>query len=206
MSDTKAPNDTDMRPDVKWDLFDLDRATLDDLDRATLDRIKEYKWGPGDWLKDLKLDARTAYQVACTLYMQENTVTWNRFNAMVAANSFIVAASGFATTAAAGGSTPLKPLAVALPLAGCVLCVTWLLIMLRGFAYHDLWRDSALRLEQIFFPRANALRNAAELREKSKPGRPEAADPKEKSKTDHYKAPRGQARYYAPVLFTKRRR
>jgi hypothetical protein len=97
-----------------------------------------------------QLDARTAYQVAASLYMQENTVTWSRFNIMLTANSIILAATGVA----AGGSHQLPLLAFLLPIAGCILCYTWWEMMKRGFVYHDIWRDAAYALEQQFFAEA----------------------------------------------------
>jgi hypothetical protein len=94
-----------------------------------------------------QLDARTAYQVAANLYMQENAITWSRFNIMLTANSIIIAATGVA----AGGAHPLYLLAATLPVAGCVLCFIWWKIMARGFVYHNMWRDSAYSIERSFF-------------------------------------------------------
>src|SRR5689334_21379097 len=97
--------------------------------------------------EQLKLDARTAYQVAANLYMQENTVTWSRFNIMIAANGAIVAATGVAASA----STPLLLLTFYLPLGGLILCYIWWNMTKRGFAYHGVSRDAAYELERVHF-------------------------------------------------------
>lgn len=89
-------------------------------------------------------DKRTAYQVAANLYMQENTVTWSRFNIMLAANAIIVAATG----AAASGSNQLLLLALALPIIGLFLSLIWWNMMTRGFDYHDIWRNATYALER----------------------------------------------------------
>jgi hypothetical protein len=91
-------------------------------------------------------DARTAYQVAASLYMQENAVTWARFSIMVVASSIIVAATG---TAARPGNQ-LYLLAIFLPIAGLILCVIWCMMTKRGFDYHDHWREYARDLEKNF--------------------------------------------------------
>src|SRR5687767_14711828 len=93
-----------------------------------------------------QLDARTAYQVAASLYMQENTVTWARFNTMVTVNGIITAAAGITS----GGVHQLY-LPVILAIAGLLLCVLWWNMMTRGFLYHDVWRDAAYSLERHFF-------------------------------------------------------
>src|SRR3954451_5483574 len=89
-------------------------------------------------------DKRTAYQVAANLYMQENTVTWSRFNIMLAANAIILAATG----TAASGSHRLLLLALAMPIAGLFLSLIWWNMMTRGFDYHDIWRNATYALER----------------------------------------------------------
>src|SRR5205085_11584433 len=74
------------------------------------------------------LDARSAYAVAASLYMQENTVTWSRFNVMLTANAIILAAIGVA----AGGGHQLPLLALVLPIVGWKLCGIWPGMTRRG--------------------------------------------------------------------------
>ena len=95
---------------------------------------------------EAQLNMRIGYQVAANLYMQENQVTWARFNVMLAANSIILAATGVA----AGGANRLLALALILPIVGLSLCGIWRRMMKRGFDYHDVWRDAALRLERRY--------------------------------------------------------
>lgn len=110
-------------------------------------RPGEGPWPPTD--KEVRLDGRLGYQAATGIYMQENSVTWARFNSLVTANSIIVSATGVAT----GSGSKLHPLAIILPVAGLVLCWIWWHIMKRGFAYTGTWRDSAYRLERVFLAR-----------------------------------------------------
>jgi hypothetical protein len=113
-----------------------------------------------------KKNARTAYQVAASLYMQENAITWSRFNIMVAASSIIITATGVA----ANNEANLYWLARVLPIAGLVLCLIWWMMMMRGFAYHNIWRDSASKIEEGFSDASiDTLRRANELRSRTSP-------------------------------------
>jgi hypothetical protein len=88
-------------------------------------------------------DTRTAYEVAAGLYMAENQLTWDRFNVMLVANSVVLAGAGVA-----GDEDNLfRPAVVSLPIIGILLCIMWVLMMDRGFRYHDHWRDSAELIE-----------------------------------------------------------
>jgi hypothetical protein len=100
----------------------------------------------GDGNSSEQLDARTAYQVAANLYMQENTVTWARFNTMVMVNGIVAAAASITS----GGTYQLY-FPIIFAFAGLILCFLWWNMMTRGFLYHDVWRDAAYSLERQFF-------------------------------------------------------
>lgn len=143
--------------------------------------------------KDVPLDARVAYQVAANLYMQENSVTWARFNAMVATNSIVVAAIG--VTANNPHGVHLLPLL--LPPFGFVLCCIWLAIMYRGFAYLDVWRDSAYRIERSYLKSVTqALHSGEEL---SRFGQV-AVEVESRGRAPLRQAPPGRARGYASAI------
>jgi hypothetical protein len=110
--------------------------------------------------KKWELDVRVAYPVAANLYMQENAVTWARFNTMVAVNALIVTAVGIVAREASN----LGLLAIILPFSGFLLCLIWHRMMMRGFTYHDVWRDSAYAIERKFSARVQTLHFADELR------------------------------------------
>jgi len=145
--------------------------------------------------KKWELDVRTAYQVAANLYMQENTVTWARFNTMVAANAIITAGIGIGAPVA----NKLPLFVMILPMAGFFLCLTWLMIMRCGFAYHDVWRDSAYSLEMQFSPRVQTLHYAHQLRS-NETVQIKIKDPNWASKPHNTPKPRMQARTYAECV------
>jgi hypothetical protein len=93
---------------------------------------------------------RQAYQVAASLYMQENTITWARFNTMLTANSFIVSAFSIG----ARQSSELAQVAHFFPFFGLFICVVWLAMMERGFMYHNIWREEARKVEVMIFGEA----------------------------------------------------
>jgi hypothetical protein len=122
-----------------------------------------------DSTRDVIADLRTGYQVAASLYMQENTLTWARFNAMLTANGILLTAITFALRE----RFPALLLAVVLPWVGGALCVTWYRMMDRGFDYSDTWRDSALHLEREHFrPHIETLENGELLRQAHGPKAP----------------------------------
>jgi hypothetical protein len=112
--------------------------------------------------RDVPNDVRTAYQVAASLYMEENSLTWNRFNAMLTANGVLLAAISFALPE----PLPALLLALVLPCVGVALCITWRKMMDRGFLYSDTWRGRALHLERTYFrPEIDILEQGESLRD-----------------------------------------
>lgn len=89
-------------------------------------------------------DIRLAYQTAVSIWTYEGNLIWSKYNAMLVANSIILAIIGFTISA------PNMPVlfSVATPLAGMALCVLWLLLTRRGFEYHRYWVLAARELEE----------------------------------------------------------
>ena len=89
-------------------------------------------------------DARAAYAAAVSLWTYEGDTIWARFNAMLVANSVILALIGLLY-----GVADIPPLfKKSLPIAGLVLCGVWLIITKRAFDYYTYWILSARELEE----------------------------------------------------------
>jgi hypothetical protein len=95
--------------------------------------------------------ASSTYQAAITLWTSEAALIWSIFNAMVVANSVILAAAGLLGTSANNSRT----LSIALPFAGLILCIMWFTMTRRGYDYHRYWVLSAREIEE------SALRDIA---------------------------------------------
>jgi hypothetical protein len=71
---------------------------------------------------------------------------WSRYNAMLVANSVILAAIGLT-----GDATERSfALDVGLPLVGILLCLLWVSLVARGFDYFAYWILSARELEERY--------------------------------------------------------
>jgi hypothetical protein len=93
-------------------------------------------------------NAQIGYQAAVNLWTYEGGAIWARFNAMLVANSIVIAVIGIALT-----SEPAKgKLADFTSIAGLVLSIIWWLLNTRGFDYHNHWIHSAKELEALLPP------------------------------------------------------
>jgi len=84
-------------------------------------------------------NARVGYQVAVDLWIAETTLRWSKFNAMLVANSLVLAALAFCQ--------PILP-AYMVAIAGLWLCAVWFLAARRGSDYHDFYIANARSLEE----------------------------------------------------------
>jgi hypothetical protein len=109
-------------------------------------------------------DVRVGYQTAVTLWTYEGTLIWSKYNAMLVANSVVLAATGFSL-----GSTRFGAFAVTLPLACLVFCLFWWHLTKRGFDNYIYWVLSARELEEKYIPgiqtisRGGAFADGAEV-------------------------------------------
>ena len=90
-------------------------------------------------------NARIGYQVTVNLLTYEGQLIWTRFNAMLVANSIVIAVIGYLITNNSS-SIILKYL----PIPGIILCILWFLVNVRGFDYYKYWILSAREIEEQF--------------------------------------------------------
>lgn len=91
-------------------------------------------------------NARVGYQMAIGLVNLVSQEIYSRFNAMLMANSIIIAIIGVSFI-----SEHPFPLIKILSLMGLVLCVLWILFVNHGFHYQKLYREKAKELENKYF-------------------------------------------------------
>ena len=89
-------------------------------------------------------NAKVGYQVAIELWTYEGELVWSKFNAMLVANSIVLALIGFTLNS---NQLP-QVLAVGMPVAGLLLCLAWFLLTKRGFDNYVYWILSARELEE----------------------------------------------------------
>jgi len=93
-------------------------------------------------------DARVAFVAAVDLWIYEGTLIWSKFNAMLVANSVVLATIGLTATGSPGPKGESKLFTAALAAAGLVLCALWMALNRRGYEYHRYWVLSARELEE----------------------------------------------------------
>lgn len=100
-------------------------------------------------------NARTGYQAAVNLWTVEGQTFWAKFNAMLVANSILLASIGFS---ASRQNVPPRFITMLLPIIGIVLSIVWLCMTARSYAFDKYWIYSARELEQRLHPVKTALR------------------------------------------------
>jgi hypothetical protein len=90
--------------------------------------------------------AAAAYGAAINLWTYEGQLIWARYNAMLVANSVVLAAIGLTV----GDDDASLALGAGLPIAGMVLCVLWWNLIVRGFDYYAYWILSAREIEELY--------------------------------------------------------
>jgi len=93
-----------------------------------------------------KEDVRLGYQVATDLWAYEGQLLWSKFNAMLVANSIVLATIGLGISA----SSKLAIFTKGMPLAGLAFCLLWFLVTKRGFDNYIYWVLSARELEEQY--------------------------------------------------------
>jgi hypothetical protein len=91
-------------------------------------------------------NARLGYQVASDLSEFYGGAIWSMFNAMLLANSIIVAGVTYVLTSAGH----LSLLKILLPVIGVLLCITWFLLVKRAHEYSSYYLLSAREIEEYF--------------------------------------------------------
>jgi len=85
-------------------------------------------------------NARLGYEVAAALWAYEGQVTWAAFNAMLVANSIVLAMEGFAQGI----------IKMVLPIFGIFLCIMWYSLTTRGFEVHNYRVLATRELEELY--------------------------------------------------------
>ncbi|MBX6752581.1 MAG: hypothetical protein IRY85_23455, partial [Micromonosporaceae bacterium] len=91
-------------------------------------------------------DARVAYSSAIALWAYEGESAWSRFNAMLVANSILLAFIGFLY----GSDNPPKLPILAVAVFGILFCAVWWVITVRAFDHQSYWVLSARELEERY--------------------------------------------------------
>jgi len=92
--------------------------------------------------------ARIGYSTAMGLVGLVSQEIYSRFNAMLTANSIIIAIIGWTLTS----ERSLPPiLAIFLPIVGLSLCFLWFLFTNHGVYWQNVFRKKAIELEKNFF-------------------------------------------------------
>jgi hypothetical protein len=86
---------------------------------------------------------RIGYEIAVNLWTYEGGLCWSQFNAMLVANSIVVAVLGFA----AASQKSLLIISYGGPFLGMALCALWIVLVARGFSVMKYWIWSARELE-----------------------------------------------------------
>lgn len=106
------------------------------------------------------------YQTAIELVGLVSQEIYSRFNAMLTANSIIIAIIGLAFTNKY--NLPL-PVNILLPIAGLILCCLWFLFNEHGVYWQNIFRKEAIRLEnQYFSDTFKLITNTSEVSQNSK--------------------------------------
>ena len=105
-------------------------------------------------------NARLGYQAAANLWVYEGETLWSKFNALLVANSIVLAALALAMNA----RRPPAVFLIAMPIAGIILCALWLLLTMRSFAYYRYWFWSAREFEdQYLSPQVRTFSRVADF-------------------------------------------
>lgn len=96
-------------------------------------------------------NARIGYQVAVDLWTFQSTLNWSRFNAMLTANSIILAIFGVSLQAGNSVVSNIRFFQTVLLSVGLFLCLFWIVLTARGNDYHRYWIKEARDIEIKYF-------------------------------------------------------
>src|SRR3989339_74221 len=100
-------------------------------------------------LKDKTVEnARTGYNTAINLWIYEGTLIWNKFTAMVYANTILLITIGVIITG--NRWRELCLILFVLCFLGIILCICWYIMNKRSFKFYKYWIMSARELEEQY--------------------------------------------------------
>jgi len=91
-------------------------------------------------------NARVGYEAAIQMWYYYGEVLWQKYNALLVANSIVISAIGLVLK---GQDTSLV-LCLILPFLGLMLCAMWFLIVERSREYHIYFMLSAREIEEKY--------------------------------------------------------
>lgn len=103
-------------------------------------------------------NAQIGYDVAMATCQWEGELIWSKFNAMLVANSVVLAILGLTITYT--GTRQLNLVTVVISIAGIVLSLLWGLLTRRGFYNYKYWIRCARELEGHLLPVESVHRGA----------------------------------------------
>jgi len=111
-------------------------------------------------------NARVGYQTAMDIWLYELEIASARFNALLVANSILIAVIGslivaFPDPLAANAQVSVDVCVTILCAIGVALCVVWFLLMKRNLDYRWYWMRYASELEEKYL--SNPLRMLPQL-------------------------------------------
>src|SRR5216117_444096 len=77
--------------------------------------------------------AQIGYQAAISLWIHEGGLIWSKFNALLVANSIILASIGLTLSASNSTAALAEIFLKGMPIAGVVLCILWMSLTRRSF-------------------------------------------------------------------------
>lgn len=95
---------------------------------------------------EIKENAKIGYQATIDLWSYEGQLIWSKYNALLVANSIVLAVIGLSFNSPNLSSLIL----VGMPISGVLLCITWFLLTKRGFDNYKYWIFSARELEEKY--------------------------------------------------------
>lgn len=117
-------------------------------------------------LDDASLEnVRLGYDTSINLWTYQGNLNWSRFNAMLTANSIIMAVIGFVLSS----QLHLFLFKIFLPIVGLTLCIVWIFLMARGEDYRKYWHSCALKLEENHLK--DVIKTISEAKSVSKGGK-----------------------------------
>lgn len=109
-------------------------------------------------------NARVKYTSVLSIKNSEGEIQWNRYNAILVANTIFVSLFSFAANS--DGSAPILKIVVwVIPIFGIVLCFLWYIVTKRGFLWSTFWIKKANEIESQIKGKINPIQEGKELRD-----------------------------------------
>ena len=110
-------------------------------------------------------NARTKYSAALSLKNSEGEIQWNRYNAILLANTIIIGLFSFVLDNNLKLSFLLNIILWATPLFGIYLCFVWFRMTARGFMWTKFWMDKAHDIEDQIYGEINPVQEGKKVRD-----------------------------------------